>query len=97
MGSGQSRGAGTQAIRLLWTLLWQFGLPGLGLFVFAYRDRYDGRPDYVVPWFIFAALIGAAWTTPLFIAAPRHQRFRPAIPMWIWPWLALTGVLLYRQ
>lgn len=82
------------ATRHLW---WQFGLPGLALLFFAYRDRYDGKPPYVIPWFLFAAIVGAAWTVPLLISQPRHRRFRFAIPMWVWPWLALAGVLAYRR
>jgi len=88
---------GQRAARLVLSLAWQFGLPGLGLLVFAYRDRYDGKPDYVVPWFFFAAVVGAAWTAPITTPPPHHHRFRLTIPMWVWPWLALTGVLLYRR
>ena len=84
------------AARIVFCLTWQFGLPGLALLVFAYRDRYDGTPPYVIPWFLFAAIVGAAWTVPLLISQPRHRRFHVAIPMWVWPWLALAGVLAYR-
>jgi hypothetical protein len=85
------------AARLVLDLAWQFGLPGLALLFFAYRDRYDGKPPFVIPWFLFAAIVGAAWTVPLLISQPRHRRFRFAIPMWVWPWLALAGVLAYRR
>jgi hypothetical protein len=51
--------------RFIINLLWQFALPGLVLLFFAYRDRSDGKPDYVVPWLLFAAIIGAAWTMPI--------------------------------
>jgi RsiW-degrading membrane proteinase PrsW (M82 family) len=77
-------------------LLWQFAIPGAILLLFAYRDRYDGKPPYVIPWFLFAAIVGAAWTAPLLMQPPRHHRFRFAIPMWIWPWLAVAGVLVHR-
>ena len=85
------------AARFVLNVTWQFGLPGLALLFFAYRDRYDGKPPYVIPWFLFAAIVGAAWTVPLLISQPRHRRFRFAIPMWVWPWLALAGVLAYRR
>ncbi len=99
-GSGQERAAAAgrplPPARFIINLLWQFALPGLGLLFFAYRDRYDGKPDYVVPWFLFAAVIGAAWTIPIGTRS-RHRGFPFIIPMWIWPWLALAGVLLHRQ
>jgi hypothetical protein len=85
------------AARLVFNLTWQFGLPGLALLLFAYRDRSDGKPPYVIPWFLFAAIVGAAWTAPLLTSQPRHRRFRFAIPIWVWPWLALAGVLAYRR
>jgi hypothetical protein len=83
------------AARLVFNLVWQFAIPGVGLLYFAYRDRYDGRPDYVIPWFLFAAMLGAVWSLPILTQKP-HQRFTFTMPMWIWPWLALLGVLLYR-
>jgi hypothetical protein len=91
------RRGGPSGPPLIINLLWQFGLPGLGLLFFAYRDRYDGTPPYVIPWFLFAAVVGAAWTVPILMSPPRHHRFRLTIPIWIWPWLALAGVLLYRR
>jgi hypothetical protein len=99
-GSGQERaataGRSLPTARFIINLLWQFALPGLGLLFFAYRDRYDGKPDYVVPWLLFAAVIGAAWTIPI-AARSRHRCLPFTMPMWIWPWLALAGVLLHRQ
>ena len=99
-GSGQERAAAAgrplPPARFIINLLWQFALPGLGLLFFAYRDRYDGKPPYVIPWFLFAAIVGAAWTAPLLMPPPRHHRFRSAIPMWVWPWLAVAGVLVHR-
>jgi hypothetical protein len=98
--SGQERAATDRGplptARFIINLLWQFALPGLGLLFFAYRDRYDGKPDYVVPWLLFAAIIGAAWTIPI-ATRSRHRCFSFVIPMWIWPWLALAGALLHRQ
>ena len=59
--SGQERAATDRGplptARFIINLLWQFALPGLGLLFFAYRDRYDGKPDYVVPWLLFAAIV----------------------------------------
>lgn len=77
-------------------MFWQFAIPGAALLLLAYRDRYDGKPPYVIPWFLFAAIVGAAWTVPLMMRPLRHQRLRLAIPMWVWPWLALAGTLVYR-
>jgi hypothetical protein len=98
-GSGQERAATASrplpTARFIVNLLWQFAVPGLALLFFAYRDRYDGKPDYVVPWLLFAAVIGAAWTIP--IARQSRRSFSFIMPMWIWPWLALAGVLLHRQ
>ena len=96
-GSGQQHTAAAGRLLSAARALWQFGLPGLALLFFAYRDRYDGKPPYVIPWFLFAAIVGAAWTVPLLISQPRHRRFHFAIPMWVWPWLALAGVLAYRR
>jgi hypothetical protein len=99
-GSGQERAAAAgrplPTARFIINLLWEFALPGLALLYFAYRDRYDGKPDYVVPWFLFAAVIGAGWTIPI-ATRSRHRCFSFIMPMWIWPWLALAGVLLHRQ
>ena len=100
-GSGQPRAVQQlpAASRLLpaASVLWQFAIPGLALLFFAYRDRYDGKPPYVIPWFLFAAIVGAAWTAPIPTSPRRQRRFRFAIPMWVWPWLALAGVLVYRS
>jgi len=99
VGRGQVAGGRRKQVRLppaLCHLLWQFAIPGAILLLFAYRDRYDGKPPYVIPWFLFAAIVGAAWTAPLLMQPPRHHRFRFAIPMWIWPWLAVAGVLVHR-
>jgi hypothetical protein len=99
-GSGQERAATAgrplPTARFIINLVWQFAVPGLALLFFAYRDRYDGKPDYVVPWLLFAAVIGAAWTIPI-ARRSRHRSFSFIMPMWIWPWLALAGVLLHRQ
>ncbi len=95
-GSGQQQAATASRLLLAASILWQFAIPGAILLLFAYRDRYDGKPPYVIPWFLFAAIVGAAWTAPLLMQPPRHHRFRFAIPMWIWPWLAVAGVLVHR-
>jgi len=67
-GSGQEAGRSSlpatasgplHAARFAFNIFWQFAIPGLGLLYFAYRDRYDGKPDYVIPWFLFAAILGA--------------------------------------
>jgi len=95
-GSGQQQAATAGRLLHAASVLWQFALPGAILLLFAYRDRYDGKPPYVIPWFLFAAIVGAAWTAPLLMQPPRHHRFRFAIPTWIWPWLAVAGVLVHR-
>jgi hypothetical protein len=95
-GSGQRQAVTAGRLLPAASFLWQFALPGAILLFFAYRDRYDGKPPYVIPWFLFAAIVGAAWTAPLLMQPPRHHRFRFAIPMWIWPWLAVAGVLVHR-
>ena len=95
-GRGQQQAATASRLLLAASILWQFAIPGAILLLFAYRDRYDGKPPYVIPWFLFAAIVGAAWTAPLLMQPPRHHRFRFAIPTWIWPWLAVAGVLVHR-
>lgn len=74
-------------------LVWHIVVPGLALLVALRADRRDGRPDYVLPWVIFAAIVGAAWTVPV---PGRAKSASWTIPYWVWPWLALAGVLLYR-
>ena len=75
--------------------LWQIVLPGTALLIALRADRRDGRPDYVLPWIAFAAVLCLAWSVPLRRNA-RTPSAVPAIPFWIWPWAALAGVLLYR-
>ena len=83
--------------RYVAAFLWQLALPGAALLFAAWRDRHDGRPDYVVPWIVFAGILWAAWSVPVGSSPPRLRRVRVDIPFWAWPWLALAGVLLYPR
>jgi hypothetical protein len=75
----------------------QIALPAIVLAIAAWRDRYDGKPDYVVPWVVFAGIMWAAWAVPV---GPRPRRLRGSyidIPQWVWAWIALGGVLVFRR
>jgi hypothetical protein len=78
-------------------LLAQVALPAIVLLFAAWRDRYDGKPDYVVPWVVFAGVVWAAWALPVGLSPPRLRRSRIEIPHWVWPWVALGGVLVFRR
>lgn len=78
-------------------LIAQVALPAVVLLFAAWRDRYDGKPDYVVPWVLFAGIMWAAWALPVGPSPPRLRRSRIAIPHWVWPWVALGGVLVFRR
>ena len=78
-------------------VLAQVALPAAVLLVAAWRDRNDGRPDYVVPWVVFAAIMWVAWTLPAGSPPPRLRRSPIDIPHWVWPWVALAGVLVFRR
>lgn len=78
-------------------LMAQVALPAVVLLFAAWRDRYDGKPDYVVPWIVFAGIMWAAWALPVGSSPPRLHRSRIEIPHWVWPWVALGGVLVFRR
>jgi hypothetical protein len=85
------------ALRLLTALVGQIALPGLVLLYALRIDRRDGRPDYVVPWIIFAGILWTAWNLPVGSPRPRRARVLLDIPSWVWPWVAVAGVLLYPR
>ncbi len=78
-------------------LMAQIAIPAVVLLWAAWRDRYDGKPDYVVPWLVFAGVMWAAWALPVGSSPPRLRRSRVDIPPWVWPWVALAGVLVFRR
>ena len=74
----------------------QIALPAIALAIAAWRDRYDGKPDYVVPWVVFACILWAAWAVPVG-SRSRVYRSHIDIPRWVWAWIALVGVLVFRR
>jgi hypothetical protein len=83
----------TMALRLLW----QYAVPGIALLYALRLDRRDGKPDYVVPWMMFAAVLWVAWSIPIRSTRRTTSGWHADIPSSIWPWLALIGVILYRR
>jgi hypothetical protein len=76
----------------------EVAVPAIAIAIAWWRDRYDGKPDYVVPWVIFAAVVGTAWALPIpHIPSRRLNGAAVKIPRWVWPWVAFGGVVLFRR